>query len=301
MGGHHHHHHEHHHARAASRGRLAVVLVLTAIYMLVEVAGGIVTGSLALLADAGHMFTDVAGLGLALFAMKFAERPATPQRTYGFYRVEILAALANAAVLLVVSLFVLYEAARRFVRPPEVAAGPMLVVTAVGIAVNLVGVVALRGGSSKSLNMKGAYFEVLSDLLASVGVLVAAAIMHWTHWYYADPIISAVIGLVIVPRTWHLVKEAVGVLLEGTPADINLPTVRQTLLGLPGVGDIHDLHVWTLTSGVHAMSVHAVLCQGALHAEVLATLRACMRDRFRIGHVTIQVESEECGDHELHL
>jgi cobalt-zinc-cadmium efflux system protein len=301
MGDHHHHHHEHHHVRAASRSRLGVVLVVTTLYLGVEVAGGIITGSLALLADAGHMLTDVAGLALALFAMKFAERPATPERTYGFYRVEILAALANAAVLLVVSLFVLYEAVRRFLQPPEVAAGPMLIVTAVGIVVNVVGVVALRGGSSKSLNMKGAYFEVLSDLLASLGVLAAAAIMRWTRWYYADPLISAVIGLVIIPRTWHLVKEAVGVLLEGTPADINLPALRQTLLGLPGVGDIHDLHVWTLTSGVHAMSAHAVLCKGALHGDVLGALRACMRERFSIGHVTIQVESEECGDHELHL
>lgn len=285
----------------ANKRRLALVFGLTAFYLVAEVIGGLWTGSLALLADAGHMLTDVAGLGLALVAIRFAERPATPERTYGYYRVEILAALANAVVLIGISLYILYEAYERFLDPPEVASGTMLAVASVGLVINIVGMLILRSASETSLNMKGAYFEVLSDMLTSIGVLVAGAIMITTGWYYADPLVSAGIGLFILPRTWILLREAVGVLLEGTPADLNLATVREEISSVAGVAGVHDLHAWTLTSGVNALSVHVVLSDGAGHDDVLAAVRERVKSRFAIEHSTVQVESAGVEHEELHL
>ena len=227
--------HNHAHTPAGkNKRRLTIVFGLTALYLVVEVIGGLLTGSLALLADAGHMLTDVAGLGLALVAIRFAKRPATPERTYGFYRVEILAALANAVVLVGISFYILYEAYQRFRDPPEVQSGMMLLVAFVGLIVNIIGIYLLRSASEESLNMKGAYFEVLSDMLTSIGVIVAGVIMLTTGWYYADPLISAGIGLFILPRTWMLLRDAVGVLLEGTPSDINLAALREAISGLLG-------------------------------------------------------------------
>ena len=201
---------------ASSRNKksLAIVFGLTSLYLAVEVIGGLWTGSLALLADAGHMLTDVAGVGLALLAIWFAERPASPARTYGYYRVEILAALTNAVVLILISLYILYEAYQRFKDPPEVQSAGMLGVASVGLVVNIIGIYVLRGGSRESLNMKGAYFEVLSDMLTSIGVIVAGTIMLTTGWYYADPIISAGIGLFILPRTWALLKDLICAVLK---------------------------------------------------------------------------------------
>ena len=284
-----------------NKRRLAIVFGLTALYLIAEVIGGLLTHSLALLADAGHMLTDVAGLGLALLAIKFAERPATPERTYGYYRVEILAAIINAVVLIGISLYVLYEAYERFRNPPEVASGTMFLVAAIGLIINIVGVLVLRGGSGESLNMKGAYFEVLSDMLTSIGVIVAAIVMWTTGWYYADPLISAGIGLFILPRTWILLREAVGVLLEGTPSEINLVAVREAISNITGVAGVHDLHVWTLTSGVNAMSVHAVLDDGAAHDEVLVAVQKCVTSNFKIAHATVQVERKGCAEWETHL
>ena len=291
----------HEHSREASRKRLAVVLGLTTVYLIAEVIGGLMTGSLALLADAGHMLTDVAGLGLALFAMSFAARPATPERTYGFHRVEILAALINSVVLVGISLFVLYEAWERLRNPQPVASGAMLAVAVVGLVVNLVGVSILKGGASGSLNVQGAYFEVLSDLLASIGVIVAGVVMWTTGWYYADPIISAAIGLFILPRTFKLMGAAIGVLLEGTPSDVNLAAVRARLGELAGVEGLHDLHVWTLTSGMNAMSLHVVLADGADHDDVLARVRHVVTGELHIAHVTVQVERRGCEALETHL
>jgi cobalt-zinc-cadmium efflux system protein len=286
---------------SGNKKKLALVFGFTLLYLIVEVVGGILTNSLALLADAGHMLTDVGGLGLALFAIRFAERPATPGRTYGYYRVEILAAVVNAVVLIGVSLYVLYEAYERFRNPPEVESRAMLLVAAVGLAVNIAGMLILRAGSRESLNMKGAYFEVLSDTLTSVGVIVAGLIMLTTGWYYADPLISAGIGLFIFPRTWALLKEAVGVLLEGAPADVNLTALREAVAGVPGVAGAHDLHVWSLTSGVNAMSVHVVLADGAAHDAVLAAVSERVTSDFKIGHATVQVESPGFAEHETHL
>jgi len=295
---------EHEHTGTAAgrnKGRLALVFGFTTIYMIAEVIGGLLTRSLALLADAGHMLTDVAGLGLALLAIRFAERPATPERTYGYYRFEILAALTNAIALIGISLYVLYEAYKRFRNPPEVASKAMLLVALVGLAMNIAGIFILRAGADESLNMKGAYFEVLSDLLTSVGVIVAGVIMLATRWYYADPLISAGIGLFILPRTWLLLREAVGVLLEGTPSDVNITTLREAIESVPGVAGAHDLHVWALTSGVNAMSAHAVLAVGAPHDEVLAAIRERVISGFKIAHVTVQVEQIGCAVGETHL
>ena len=288
---------------ASSRNKrsLAVVFGLTSFYLIVEVVGGLWTGSLALLADAGHMLTDVAGVGLALLAIWFAEKPASPERTYGYYRVEILAALTNAVVLILISLYILYEAYQRFKNPPEVESAAMLGVACVGLIINIIGMYILRAGSKESLNMKGAYFEVLSDMLTSIGVIAAGVIMLTTGWYYADPIISAGIGLFILPRTWALLKDAVGVLIEGTPADVNIAALRESLSQIEGVAGVHDLHVWSLTSGVNAMSVHAVLADEAEHDEVLALVHERCTKNFKISHVTVQTERGDFATHETHL
>jgi len=294
--------HGHSHTPAGkNKKRLAIVLALTTAYLIAEVVGGLLTHSLALLADAGHMLTDVAGLGLALLAIQFAERPATPERTYGFYRVEILAALTNAVVLIGISIYILYEAYQRLRNPPEIQSGAMLGVASVGLVVNIVGIYLLRAASEESLNMKGAYFEVMSDMLTSIGVIAAAIIMLTTGWYYADPLISAGIGLFILPRTWLLLRDAVGVLLEGTPTDVNLATLREAIGSVNGVAEVHDLHVWSLTSGVNAMSVHTVLADHGLHDEVLAAVQKKVTSEFKIAHATIQVECQGCAAYETHL
>ena len=294
--------HDHHHdVRHENRRRLTWVLGLALGLMVFEAVGGWITGSLALLADAGHMLTDVAGLALAVIAMKFAERPATAERTYGYHRVEILAALTNAVVLVGVSLLILGEALERLRQPPVVSTGPMVVIASTALVLNVVSVLLLKKGSEDSLNVKGAYLEVLSDMVASLGVIIAGSIMWATGWYYADPIVSAGIGLFILPRTWGLLKEAVGVLLEGTPADVNLEAVRAVIGATPGVESVHDLHVWTLTTRMNALSAHAVLGEGAFHQDVLPAVRERLAHEFRITHVTLQLEAEGCGDKETHV
>ncbi|GAA4316587.1 cation diffusion facilitator family transporter [Rufibacter sp. DG15C] len=274
---------------------------LTLLYLIAEVIGGIWTKSLALLADAGHMLTDVGGLAFALIAIKLAERKATPEKTFGYYRAEILAALANAVILIGISLYILYEAYLRFRNPPEVESKSMLVIASIGLVINLVGMYILRKGSNDSLNMKGAYFEVLSDMLTSIGVIVAGVIMWTTGWYYADPILSAGIGLFILPRTWILLKDAVSILLEGTPADVNLGSLREAMVKLPGVADVHDLHVWSLTSGVNAMSAHVVLQETAAANEVLKSIDDQVKKSFKISHTTIQLETPDYQEQETHL
>ena len=277
------------------RRALRTALVLTAAFLCVEVVGGILTHSLALLADAGHMLTDVGGLVLSLIAMRLATRPPTPERTYGYYRAEILAAVANAVVLLGISGFLVYEAARRIAHPPEIHSNEMLGIALVGLVVNGVSLFVLRGGADGSLNVKGAYFEVLSDFVTSIGVIAGAAVMWRTGWYAIDPLISGAIGLAIVPRTWVLLREGVDVLLEGTPRGFDTQELRSTLAGIAGVVDVHDLHVWSLTSGMHAMSVHVVAAVEENRDVLLERVRRCAQQRFAIGHVTVQVESIRCG------
>lgn len=292
------HAHDHGSDRSTKNKKaLSIVFAFTFAYLIAEVVGGFLTGSLALLADAGHMLTDVAGLALALFAIWFAERPADPSRTYGYYRVEILVAVANCIILLGISFYVLYEAYQRFTHPPEVQTTGMLIVAVIGLMVNIAGMFILKSGSKESLNMKGAYFEVLSDMVTSIGVIIAAIIMMTTGWYYADPIISAGIGLFILPRTWKLLMEAVGILLEGTPSDINLALLRQAVTAVPGVQGVHDLHVWSLTTGINAASMHVVLGDST-YDEVLAKVQAVLKDH-KIGHSTVQIEPVECNDTHL--
>lgn len=288
-------------AAGKNKRNLIIVLGLTGTYLIAEVVGGIWFNSLALLADAGHMLTDVFGLALALAAIWFAQRKATPERTYGYYRFEILAALANSVVLIGISLYILYEAYQRFVEPPEVQSLGMMIVASIGLVINVAGMFILRAGSKESLNMKGAYFEVLSDMLTSVGVIIAGVIMLTTGWYYADPIISAGIGLFILPRTWALMKDAVGVLIEGTPADVNITALRESLTRIEGVAGIHDLHVWSLTSGVNAMSVHAVIESDDQHDLVLERVHEHCTEEFKISHVTVQTECRGFAEHETHL
>ena len=277
-----------------NRPALWIVFGLTFIYFLVEVVGGLVTNSLALLADAAHMLTDVGGLGLALFAAWMSSKPATRAKTYGYYRVEILAALANAVVLFVMSFYILYEAYRRFQEPPEVESLPMLAVALVGLVVNLIGIWLLRASSKESLNMQGAFLEVVSDLLGSIGVIVAGGIMWATGWWYADPIFSVVIGLFILPRTWGLMSKAIEVLLEATPAHINLAEVEQVMRGIEGVASVHDLHVWTITSGIDSLSAHVVLNDNLspqVAEAVIERTAAALKEKFKIEHSTIQTEA----------
>ncbi|ETR75139.1 cation transporter [Afipia sp. P52-10] len=282
------------HGTAAGKhaGRLTWAFILTASYMVAEVIGGLITGSLALLADAAHMLTDAGGLLLALIAIRFAQREATPQRTYGYLRMEILSALANAIVLLLLTVYILYEAVQRFLAPPEIMSLPMLIVAVIGLGVNLTSMWLLAGGSSESLNVKGAYFEVLSDMLGSVGVIVAALLMMWKGWTIADPIIGAGIGLFIVPRTWILLKQALHILMEATPPHVDMAALEKELAGIDGVTAVHDLHVWTITSGFDALSCHLVVRTMDNNVAILREARRRMKDGFHIDHVTIQIEDE---------
>lgn len=279
-------------AAGRHKSRLAAALALTASFMVAEVVGALWTGSLALLADAAHMLTDAGGLALALIAIRFAEKPATPQRSYGYVRMEILSALTNAVVLLLLTVYILYEAYQRFLNPPPILGGPMLAVAALGLIVNLISMKLLAGGSSESLNVKGAYFEVLSDMLGSLGVIVAALVVMATGWTLADPIVGAGIGLFIVPRTWNLLRQAVHILMEGTPPEIDMTLLEKSLLGLPGVTAVHDLHVWTLTSGLDAMSGHVVVADMAEARPVLVAAGTLLADKFGLKHTTIQIEDQ---------
>jgi len=285
--------HPHHAETAASAGsrRLAVVLGLVVVFLIVEVVGGLLTNSLALLADAGHMATDAAGLLLALLAIWIARRPATPDRSFGYYRVEIFAAVVNAVILFGVAAVILVEAISRFAAPPEVAGPPMLAIAAVGLVVNLVSLRLLHAGAQRSLNLRGAYLEVMGDLLGSVAVIVAAVVIIGTGWAPVDPIASVLVALLIVPRTWSLLREAIEVLLQATPRDVDLGEVRRHLLQAGGVADIHDLHAWTLTSGKRVVSAHVVIESGADPPAVLDELCGCLSDDFDFEHSTIQLES----------
>lgn len=258
-----------------------------------ELLGGLATNSLALIADAGHVFTDVVGVGLALGAIWMASRPPTDERTFGFYRAEILAAVINALLLFGVAAYVLYEAWQRLIEPQEVATGLMLAVAVAGGGANLVSLILLRRGQAESLNMRGAYLEVLGDLFGSVAVIVAAVVIIVTGFPAADTIASVVIGLLIIPRTWRLLRDAIDVLLEATPKGMKLAELREHLLRAENVEDVHDLHVWTITSGMRVASAHVVLRDGANPANVLDELNQCLADDFDVEHSTIQLETSD--------
>ena len=279
-------------AARVNKHRLWIVFGLTTGYMLAEAVTGILTKSLALLADAGHMLTDAGALGLSLLAVWFSERPSTPERSFGYYRAEILAAFVNSLALLLMSFYIVYEAWRRFKDPPIVASWPVLIVAIIGMAVNLAGIGLLGEFTGKSLNVKAAYLEVMSDLLGSLGVVVAGIIMLTTGWYRADPIFGAAIGLFIVPRTWKLLKDVIHILMEGAPSDVDLDKLNATMRSVPNVARVHDLHVWALTSGVNAMTAHVWTSDGADDSRVLRDMRRIAKEQFGIEHATIQIEKE---------
>ena len=279
-------------AAARSRGRLTTTLTLTGAFLVVEVGAAFWTGSLALAADAGHMLTDVGGLALALFAMWIAGRPPTPAKTFGYYRAEILAALVNAVVLMVVAAFILVEAYQRVLAPRELAGPAMLTVALLGLGVNLAGALLLHRTAGTSLSVRAAYLEVLADALSSLGVVLAALVVTFTGWTMVDPLVSAAIALFIVPRTWRLLAQAVNVLLEGTPAHLELGEIEAAMVDVPGVRRVHDLHVWTLTSGREAMSAHVVVDDVTESQRLLDTLHAVLHARFGIDHTTVQLETE---------
>lgn len=297
--------HGHSHGGAAladHRGRLAAVLAITVTVLVVEAVGAAISGSLALLADAGHMLTDVAGLTLGLVAAVLATRPATPERTWGYHRAEILGAAAQAALLLAVGVFVLVEGVRRLVAPPEVASGAMLVFGVVGLVGNAVGLLILAGGRTANLNMRAAFLEVLNDALGSVAVLLAALTIALTGWLRADAVASLVIGALILPRTLRLLRETVDVLLESTPPGLDLAEVRAHLLRLPHVHDVHDLHASQVATGIPVLTAHLVVDDSCFHdghlGPLLDQVQRCIDLDFGIAHSTIQFESTHHAGHE---
>lgn len=299
---HHHGPHEHRHgAFASNRRRLSLVLCLTAIYMLAEVVGGYATGSLALLADAGHMLTDVAALTLALIAIWFGSRPATPNKTFGYYRLEILAAFINGIGLVLIALLIFYEAYERWSDPPIVRSGPMMLVATGGLLVNLFCAWILHGDHKNDLNIRGVWMHIVGDALGSAGAILAAVLMSLYGWYLADPLFSVFIGLLIVWSSWNLIRESTNVLLEGTPAHINLGAVEGAIRETGGVEDVHDLHVWTITSGREALSAHIIHTHATIQSELLKELRTKLYDRFGLAHLTIQMETPDFEDEKIHF
>lgn len=286
--------------RQQSRSKLTIVLTLTSGFMLVEAVAGWYSGSLALIADAGHMLGDVAALALALFAVWLSSKPAGRSRTYGFHRSEILAALANSVLLVVISIAIFCEAIHRFSLPPEIQSTPMLVVAVLGLIVNLISMKLLGAHSHGSLNAKAAYLEVFSDMLASCAVIVAGLVIMFTGWYLADPILSAILSIFIVSRTWGLLKESVEILMESAPREFDLEALTKAFLAVDGVVQVHDLHVWTITSGLLAMSCHLTVEPKANSQAVLNQVNALMAKEFKIRHTTIQIEladsERKCND-----
>ncbi len=282
--------HQHASSSGAHRNRLAIVFGLTLAYLIAEVVGAYLTNSLALLADAAHMATDVGGIGLALFAIWFAERPAHSAKSYGYYRVEVLAALINGALLLAVGFYVVWEAWKRLSEPPEVGGGGMIVIAGLGLVVNLVGIVLLRKGASESLNVQGAFLEVVADALGSVAVIVAGVIIWQTGWWYADPLFSVGIGLFVIPRTLRLMGKAVNVLLEGSPDGLDVASVQSAIGEIADVEQVHDLHVWSISSGIISLSAHVRIDTDSDSDAVLDQVTFVLAERFDIHHTTIQIE-----------
>jgi cobalt-zinc-cadmium efflux system protein len=281
--------------------KLKVVLSLTLTYLIIQIIGGLSINSLALIADAGHMLIDVGGLTLVLFTVSYTRKPATPQRTYGFYRMEILSSLANSILLILISIYIFYESYRRIMEPAQIQSFIMLIVATLGLAVNLVGILLLRGQShvhhydsnkkDENLNVKGLYLELLSDGLGSTGVIGAAIIIITTKFYLADPIISIGLALFIIPRTWSLMKKSIHILMEGVPASISHEEVRKSILNIKGVTGLFDLHIWTITSGINALSAHVVIIDQSKSQAILHEINSLLEKKFEITHATIQIES----------
>jgi cobalt-zinc-cadmium efflux system protein len=280
-------------AAARHAPNMAGALMVSVAILLAELAAGIASNSLALLADAAHVFADVSGIALALVAVRLAARPRSDARTFGLYRLEIVAAAANALLLLGIAAFVFYEGLRRLIAPPEVEAGLVTLVAAGAIVANLISVRLLSAGGRESLTVRGAYLEVLGDLFGSVAVLVAGVVVLLTGWYQADALASLVVAVLIVPRTVALLRDSLDVLLEATPRGVDLDHVRGHILDAPGVSDVHDLHAWTITSGMNVVSAHVVLKPDAQPGDVLDFLATCLADDYDVNHSTFQLETAE--------
>ncbi|MBP3974928.1 cation diffusion facilitator family transporter [Pseudoxanthomonas spadix] len=274
---------------------------LTSAFLIAEVVGGLLTNSLALLSDAAHMMTDVFALAISLFAVRLSRRPADAKRTYGYARMEAIGAMINGGLLFVVAGYILWEAAGRFRQPPEVSSSGMLVIATIGLVVNLISMRLLKAGSGTSLNVRGAYLEVWSDMLGSVGVIIGALIIQFTGWTIADPIIAVLIGLWVLPRTWTLLRQAGNVLMQGVPAGMELEAIRTMLLSHPGVREVHDLHVWALGSQQPVLTAHVVLQDSGVDAEQMRrALASTLEEQFNVHHATLQVELMPCGDEHGH-
>jgi cobalt-zinc-cadmium efflux system protein len=286
--------------RSANRKRLSIVLMLSAAYMVAEVVGGLLTNSLALIADAGHMLSDVAALALSLFAMWIAQRPPTPRQSYGYYRSEILAALVNGATLIAIAVYVFIEAYDRFRWPPEVQGGLMMAIASGGLAINLIGLWVLSAGRNESLNVRGAWLHVATDALGSIGVIVGGLLIWTFGWHWADPSVSVLIGILVIYSSWKLLKQTVTVLMEGAPGHIDVDAVRDALAGVPGVTAVHDLHIWSITSGMVALSGHVCVSDGAPNDVILGEIRKRLRDGFAVDHITVQIEPEGFTESVVH-
>lgn len=298
------HSHAHHrvHTAAENRRRLRLVLVITAGYLVAEVVGGLLTNSLALLSDAGHMLTDVGALGMALFALWFSQRPASPSKSYGYHRLEIIAALLNGVTLLALSVFIIVEAINRLRQPPEVQGLGLLVIALGGLVINVAGAYVLHQGHAHSLNVRAAFYHVLGDALGSLGAILAGIFILLFNWTVADPILAIGIALLIIASAVALVREAVDILLEATPRHVDAEKLRAALLELPGVTGVHDLHIWTITTGMYALSCHVVVEPGTYCIDKLAEVRHLLHDQYDITHQTVQLETSElAAEEEIHL
>ena len=276
--------------------RLKIVLAIVLVVMVAEIVGGLISGSLALLGDAGHMLVDALALGLALFAITIARRPATPTKTYGYHRVEIIAALANGTILVLVSLYIFYEAYQRFSEPPSVQAPLMLLVAAIGLIANLVGILLLRKAGHENLNIKAAFWHIAGDTISSIGVIVGGIIIAVTGWYIVDPIIAVLVGVIILWGAVRIVRESADILLESVPRHIEVDKVIGTIMGVAGVEDIHDIHIWTITSGMHALSAHLRIEDQIVSqsTEIVTSVNQLLAEHFNITHTTLQLECESC-------
>lgn len=315
MGHHHHHHHHghdhhghhhHHHfdeVREGNKKGLLIALIITTGIMLLEFFGGLITNSLALLSDSGHMLSDASSLALSLVAFWFATRPASPKKTYGFYRFEILAALFNAVTLFVIAGFIVYEAFQRFIEPPTVASGTMMIIAGIGLLANILSAWSLisKGDVKNNVNLRSAYLHVLGDALGSVGAIIAGLLMLMFEWYIADPIISVVVAILILKSAWGVLTHSIHILMEGTPITIDQKEVKATLEEIEGVIDVHDLHIWTITSGIDSLTCHILIKDDHDSQEILQQSIDKIRDKFKIEHTTIQIEKSSIEHGEMRV
>ncbi|GGE23509.1 cation transporter [Marinithermofilum abyssi] len=298
-----HHEHEYGPQREQNKQGLTIALAITTGIMVLEFVGGILTQSLALLSDSGHMLSDASSLAFSLIAMRFASKPPTPQKTYGFYRFEILAALFNGITLFAIAGFIVWEAIQRFLHPPKVASGSMIVIAALGLTANLASawILLKKGDVNENVNVRSAYLHVLGDALGSVGAIAAGLLMLGFSWYVADPVISLFVAVLILKSAWGVLSHAIHILMEGTPTGIDQTEVRQTLLSIPGVLDIHDLHIWTITSGLNSLSCHLLVQEDQDEQEILQQAIQKVEEQFHIKHATIQVEKSDWNHEKLDI